>query len=272
VAAGVHHRQHYGSDGVEHQSCNVRPVWRSTQPISLLQRGNGWSNDQTTAFALTAGASPSRAASLNSQAGGSADATFTPSADLAMTRLYGDDHYRMKDLRATPWQQTLAGALPLPPLTARTEQSCFCHFSKGQWKLEHLGRCRGKTGLQPGCRYAKRANAAGLTGTFVAWLSDRYQWMPYAASTTYRKSLPTAAGKPPSCCGPWVRTDGFPSVSDRSIVGQRKVYAPYKIRMNPAIPSPRPDFHRHYIPMARCTQLCTLALLGLDQQPSGIFR
>lgn len=113
------------------------------------------------------------------------------------------------ELQYTPYQEhiwfkiTHYGLLP---------HQVFVTSVKGSGDLSTWADANGKTGIEAGdaiCR--ARAKAAGLHGTFVAWLSDEqndaycrvHNLSGKKADNCGQASLPVNAG-------PWVRTDGFP--------------------------------------------------------------
>jgi hypothetical protein len=87
----------------------------------------------------------------------------------------------------------------------------------------------GKTGLAAGDAICQaRSAAAGLTGNFIAWLSDEND-------DAYCRILGFAGKKADNCgqttfpadAGPWVRTDGFPfSTTVAELLDEGKVFVP----------------------------------------------
>jgi hypothetical protein len=109
----------------------------------------------------------------------------------------------------------------------------FVTSVQGDGNLGSWPDAGGKTGLAAGdaiCR--ARAKAAGLPGTFRAWLSDNkhdaycriHNLDGKMADNCGKASLPVAAG-------PWVRTDGFPfSGTINQMLSEQKVFTPPKVR------------------------------------------
>jgi hypothetical protein len=82
----------------------------------------------------------------------------------------------------------------------------------GDGNLGSWADAGGNTGLAAGDAICQaRANAAGLTGTFVAWLSDdNNDAYCRVHNLTGKKASNCGQGSLPESAGPWVRTDGFP--------------------------------------------------------------
>jgi hypothetical protein len=77
-----------------------------------------------------------------------------------------------------------------------------------------------------------RANAAGLTGTFVAWLSDdNNDAYCRVHNLTGKKASNCGQGSLPASAGPWVRTDGFPfgPTIDQILNPNGVVYTPVRL-------------------------------------------
>jgi hypothetical protein len=87
----------------------------------------------------------------------------------------------------------------------------------------------GKTGLAAGDEICKtRAAAAGLSGNFIAWLSDEND-DAYCRIHGLTGKKADNCGQPtfPANAGPWVRTDGFPfSTTIGELLDEGKVYVP----------------------------------------------
>lgn len=74
-----------------------------------------------------------------------------------------------------------------------------------------------------------RASAAGLPGTFVAWLSDSSDDAYCRAhGLSGKKSANCGQGSLPTSAGPWVRTDGFPFGETIDELLNNVVYAPVR--------------------------------------------
>jgi len=89
----------------------------------------------------------------------------------------------------------------------------------------------GNTGLAAGDAICQaRADAAGLTGTFVAWLSDdNNDAYCRIFNLTGKKSNKCGQTSLPVDAGPWVRTDGFPfGPTIDQIVDLEAVYTPVR--------------------------------------------
>lgn len=110
------------------------------------------------------------------------------------------------------------------PLARRIFQTSV----KGTGNLSTWPDAHGKTGIEAGDAICQsRADAAGLSGTFVAWLSDDnndaycrlHQLSGKKADNCGLSELPVDGG-------PWVRTDGFPFASDAAhLFGRNVVYS-----------------------------------------------
>ncbi len=88
----------------------------------------------------------------------------------------------------------------------------FVTSVKGSGDLSTWTDANGKTGIEAGDAICQaRAQAAGLHGTFVAWLSDE-QDDAYCRVHNLSGKKADNCGQPtlPVNAGPWVRTDGFP--------------------------------------------------------------
>lgn len=92
----------------------------------------------------------------------------------------------------------------------------FVTSVKGTGDLSSWPDARGGTGIEAGDAICSaRADAAGLSGTFIAWLSD-------TDNDAYCRIHGLSGKKENNCglaalpedAGPWVRTDGFPFASD----------------------------------------------------------
>lgn len=161
----------------------------------------------------TAGFMPS--AALNS--GDTYTATITMGVkDLAGNALTSD----------FSWNFTTLSAPPAPE-----ERTAFVTSVQGNGNLSTWADAiaGGNTGLAAGDAICQaRATAAGLSGTFVAWLSD-FNNDAYCRvhNLAGKKSANCGQGSLPVAAGPWVRTDGFPfSETIDSLVNDGKVYAP----------------------------------------------
>ena len=113
------------------------------------------------------------------------------------------------ELQYTPYQEhvwfkiTNYGLLP---------NQVFVTSVKGSGNLSTWDDANGKTGIEAGDAICQaRAQAAGLQGTFVAWLSDE-QNDAYCRvhGLSGKKSDNCGQTSLPVNAGPWVRTDGFP--------------------------------------------------------------
>jgi hypothetical protein len=82
----------------------------------------------------------------------------------------------------------------------------------GDGNLGSWADAGGNTGLAAGDAICQaRAVAAGLTGTFVAWLSDdNNDAYCRVHNLTGKKASNCGQGSLPASAGPWVRTDDFP--------------------------------------------------------------
>jgi len=88
----------------------------------------------------------------------------------------------------------------------------FVTSVEGSGDLSTWADANGKTGIEAGDTICQaRARAAGLSGTFVAWLSDE-QNDAYCRIHNLSGKKADNCGQPslPVNAGPWVRTDGFP--------------------------------------------------------------
>jgi hypothetical protein len=107
----------------------------------------------------------------------------------------------------------------------------FVTSVKGNGNLSTWADAGGKSGLAAGDAVCQaRANAAGLTGTFVAWLSDSTS-DAYCRihNLTGKKSSNCGQASLPVAAGPWVRTDGFPfSEAIDQLINSNKVYTPIR--------------------------------------------
>jgi len=101
----------------------------------------------------------------------------------------------------------------------------------GNGNLGSWDDAEGKTGIDAGDAICQaRANAAGLSGTFKAWLSDdNNDAYCRIHSLTGKKSANCGQTTLPVAAGPWVRTDGFPfGASIDKLLDDGIVYAPVR--------------------------------------------
>lgn len=98
----------------------------------------------------------------------------------------------------------------------------------GTGDLSSWPDAQGKTDIEAGDAICQaRAEAAGLSGTFTAWLSDTTS-DAYCRIHNLSGKKQDNCGQPalPADAGPWVRTDGFPFASDAShLFGEGKIYS-----------------------------------------------
>ncbi len=121
--------------------------------------------------------------------------------------------------------ESLEVSAPVNPVVFVTSVS-------GSGDLGSWADAAGKTGLAAGDAICQaRAQAAGLTGTFVAWLSDDnddaycrvHGLLGKKSNNCNQTTLPATAG-------PWVRTDGFPfsdTIDNLTSTGQ--VFVPLRV-------------------------------------------
>jgi len=105
----------------------------------------------------------------------------------------------------------------------------FVTSVQGNGNLGSWADAGGKTGIDAGDAICQaRANAAGLTGTFKAWLSDdNNDAYCRIHNLTGKKSANCGQATLPVAAGPWVRTDGFPfGASIDKLLDDGIVYAP----------------------------------------------
>jgi hypothetical protein len=88
----------------------------------------------------------------------------------------------------------------------------FITSVKGNGNLSSWPDANGKTGIEAGDAICQaRARAAGLNGTFVAWLSDEQNdAYCHVHNLSGKKAGNCGQASLPVNAGPWVRTDGFP--------------------------------------------------------------
>ncbi len=101
----------------------------------------------------------------------------------------------------------------------------------GNGDLSSWADAGGDTGLAAGDAICQaRADAAGLTGNFAAWLSDDND-DAYCRihNLTGKKSANCGQSSLPVAAGPWVRTDGFPfGESINQLLNSGTVYTPVR--------------------------------------------
>ena len=117
-----------------------------------------------------------------------------------------------------------ASAVDMPE-TARV----FVTSVSGAGDLSSWRDAGGKTGIAAGDAICQaRADAAGLQGSFVAWLSDEnHDAYCRVHGLGGKKNENCGRGILPAFAGPWVRTDGFPfSPGIDEVVNQGVVYSP----------------------------------------------
>lgn len=106
----------------------------------------------------------------------------------------------------------------------------FVTSVSGDGDLNSWADAGGNTGLAAGDAICQaRASAAGLTGTFVAWLSDsNNDAYCRVHNLAGKKSANCGQGTLPVAAGPWIRTDSFPfsETIDQLLGG--KVYVPVR--------------------------------------------
>jgi hypothetical protein len=110
------------------------------------------------------------------------------------------------------------------------ELRIFATSVTGNGNLSSWPGSGGKTGLAAGDSICQsRADAAGLKGTFKAWLSnandDAYCRVH---NLTGKKSSNCGQASLPVSAGPWVRTDGFPFSETIDQMLNGKVYTPLR--------------------------------------------
>ena len=101
----------------------------------------------------------------------------------------------------------------------------------GNGNLGSWADAGGKTGIDAGDAICEaRADAAGLNGTFKAWLSDdNNDAYCRIHNLTGKKSDNCGQTILPVAAGPWVRTDGFPfGETIDQLLNNGKVYAPVR--------------------------------------------
>ncbi len=108
----------------------------------------------------------------------------------------------------------------------------FVTSVSGDGNLGSWADAGSKTGLEAGDAICQaRANAAGLKGTYKAWLSDDND-DAYCRihNLSGKKADNCGQGTLPVAAGPWVRTDGFPfGETIEQLLDNGMVYAPVRL-------------------------------------------
>ncbi len=184
-------------------------------------------------FTLSSGRTGNVAGILSFSDGG-ATAAFTPSAGLNQGDTYvATITSSVKDLAGNPMAGDYSWTFTTVSIPVAEERIAFVTSSQGDGNLSSWADAvaAGATGLAAGDAICQaRAAEAGLSGNFVAWLSD-------ANNDAYcrvhnlpgKKSANCGQGGLPVEAGPWVRTDGFPfSETIDQLVNDGKVLAPVR--------------------------------------------
>lgn len=114
--------------------------------------------------------------------------------------------------------------------TTASPNVAFVTSVTGNGNLSTWANAGGQTGLAAGDAICQaRANAAGLHGTFKAWLSTSTTDAYCHIQGYDNAQLPNCGlTSPPTAAGPWVRTDGyaFAETIDKLVTGQ--IFVPIK--------------------------------------------
>lgn len=120
-----------------------------------------------------------------------------------------------------------------------TPHVAFITSSFGNGNLSTWADAGGLTGLAAGDAICQtHATRAGLTGTFVTWLSDSNDDAYCRAhNLTGKKSANCGQVTLPTNAGPWLRTDGYPFAPTIDLFTQYVMYTPIKFDESGAIPA-----------------------------------
>lgn len=156
-------------------------------------------------------------------------ATFSPSSPFNYSSIYtATITTGARDLAGNPLQDAFSWTFT----TEAAPATAFATSATGNGNLSSWTAAGGKAGLEAGDAICQSlASEAGLSGTFVAWLSDSSNDAYCRVhNLTGKKSDNCGQASLPDTAGPWVRTgDGFPFSADISqLVNDGTVYAPVK--------------------------------------------
>ncbi len=121
----------------------------------------------------------------------------------------------------------------------------FVTSVEGKGNLGSWADAGGQTGLAAGDAICQaRASAAGLSGTYKAWLSDSTtDAYCHIHGLTGKKAVNCGQVSLPTAAGPWVRTDGHPFAGTiNELINNGQVYTPARYDENGAILSAKNYF------------------------------
>lgn len=135
--------------------------------------------------------------------------------------------------------------MPEEPAAQATPNYVFVTSVQGNGNLGTWDDAHGETGLAAGDEICQtRAEAAGMAGTFIAWLSDDNDDAYCRINgLTGKKADNCGQDTLPADAGPWLRTDGFPFGEAIDELMSGAVYAPVRYD---EFGSKLPDYSNYY--------------------------